>query len=179
MGTGGSEIVCSSQTGGVITTGGGFSTKFDAPSCQQAAISSYFSTVSPQPVSGYSTSGRGYPDIAMAGHNYEVVIAGSLYSVSGTSASSPVVAAMASLVNAKLSANGASSLGFINPTLYQAGSRSFNSITSGNNKCTASTTCCSQGFTAIDGCDPITGWGSVVYAKFEGLFASDQKQVIV
>merc|ERR1712151_66985 len=73
--TGGSEIVCSSQTGGGITTGGGFSTKFDAPSWQTDAISAYFSTVSPQPVSGYSTSGRGYPDIAMAGHNYEVVIA--------------------------------------------------------------------------------------------------------
>merc|ERR1712107_579733 len=102
-------------------TGGGFSTKFDAPSWQKNAISTYLSKVSQQPVSGYSTSGRGYPDIAMAGHNYEVVIAGKLYSLSGTSASSPVVAAMASLVNAKLSANGGTSLGSINPTLYQAG----------------------------------------------------------
>merc|ERR1711904_96851 len=177
---GGSEIVCSSQTGGVITSGGGFSTKFEAPSWQKAAISSYFSTVSPQPVSGYSTSGRGYPDIAMAGHNYEVVIAGQLYSVSGTSASSPVVAAMASLVNAKLSANGGTSLGFINPTLYPAGARasSFNSITAGNNKCTASTTCCSQGFTATAGWDPVTGWGSVDYAKFESLFAQVQQVVV-
>merc|ERR1712064_62390 len=144
--------------------------KFDAPSWQQDAISTYLSTVSPQPVSGYSASGRGYPDVAMAGHNYEDVIAGSLYSVSGTSASSPVTAAMASLVNAKLKANGASSIGFINPTLYASGSSSFNSITSGNNKCTASTTCCSQGFYATTGWDPVTGWGSVDYAKFESLF---------
>jgi len=176
--TGGTEIVCSSQTGGVITTGGGFSTKFDAPSWQKNAISTYLSQVSPQPVSGYSTSGRGYPDIAMAGHNYEVVIAGKLYSVSGTSASSPVVAAMASLVNAKLSANGGTSLGFINPTLYQAGVGSFNSITSGNNKCTASTTCCAQGFTATAGWDPVTGWGSVDYAKFESLFVQVQQVVV-
>merc|ERR1712187_1051152 len=145
---------------------------FDAPSWQTDAISAYFSTVSPQPVSGYSTSGRGYPDAAMAGHNYEVVIAGSVYSVSGTSASSPVTAAMASLVNAKLKSNGGSSIGFINPTLYKAGSSSFNPITSGNNKCTASSTCCSQGFYASPGWDPITGWGSVDYAKFESLFVS-------
>merc|ERR1711879_433418 len=107
-----------------------------------------------------------------------VVIAGKLYSVSGTSASSPVVAAMASLVNAKLSANGGTSLGFINPTLYKAGSGSFNSITSGNNMCTASTTCCSQGFTATAGWDPVTGWGSVDYSKFEKLFTQVQQVVV-
>lgn len=85
---------------------------------------------------------------------------------------------MASLVNAKLSANGGASLGFINPTLYQAGVSSFNSITSGNNKCTASTTCCSQGFTATAGWDPVTGWGSVDYAKFESLFTQAQQVVV-
>merc|ERR1712014_191696 len=57
-----------------------------------------------------------------------------------------------------MGANGGTSVGFINPTLYQAGASSFNSITSGNNKCTASTTCCSQGFTATAGWDPVTGW---------------------
>mmetsp|Transcript_122630 Transcript_122630/g.192437 ORF Transcript_122630/g.192437 Transcript_122630/m.192437 type:complete len:442 (-) Transcript_122630:118-1443(-) len=176
--TGGSEVVCSAQTGGVITSGGGFSTKFNAPAYQKAAIAEYFQTVTTQPVSGYSTGGRGYPDVAMAGHNYEVVIAGSLYSVSGTSASSPVTAGMASLVNAKLKANGASSIGFINPTLYAAGSGSFNSITSGSNKCTASTTCCSQGFNAASGWDPVTGWGSVDYAKFESLFLSRKSLVV-
>jgi tripeptidyl-peptidase-1 len=162
----------------VITTGGGFSTKFNAPAYQQKAISEYFETVSTQPASGYDTGGRGYPDVAMAGHNYEVVIAGSLYSVSGTSASSPVTAAMASLVNAKLKANGASSIGFINPTLYASGSSSFNSITSGNNKCTASATCCSQGFYAAAGWDPVTGWGSVDYAKFESLFVQGKAVVV-
>jgi tripeptidyl-peptidase-1 len=177
--TGGPEIVCSEKTGGVITTGGGFSTKFDAPSYQKAAISSYFSTVSPKPVAGYATGGRGYPDVAMAGNNYEVVIAGSVYSVSGTSASSPVTAAMASLVNAKLKSNGGSSIGFINPTLYKAGSSSFNRITSGNNKCTASSTCCSQGFYAASGWDPVTGLGSVDYTKLESLFVSQDSAVIV
>lgn len=177
--TGGEEIVCSSNTGGQITTGGGFSTKYDAPDYQKNAISDYFSKVSPAPVSGYAKSGRGYPDVAMAGHNYEVFVAGKQYSVSGTSASSPVVAAMASLVNAKLKANGKSTIGFINPTLYKAGSSKFNSITSGNNKCTASSVCCSEGFSAASGWDPVTGLGSVDYAMFEGLFISEEQHVVV
>jgi tripeptidyl-peptidase-1 len=176
--TGGDEIVCSAQTGGVITSGGGFSTKFSAPSYQTTAISEYFKTVTTQPASGYAASGRGYPDVAMAGYDYEVVIAGSIYSVSGTSASSPVTAGFASLVNAKLKASGSAAIGFINPTLYAAGGSSFNPITSGNNKCTASTTCCSQGFYAAAGWDPITGWGSVDYAKFESLFVTAKTVVV-
>jgi tripeptidyl-peptidase-1 len=176
--TSGNEIVCSAQTDGLITSGGGFSTKFRAPSYQKTAISKYFETVTTQPASGYATGGRGYPDVAMAGHNYEVVIGGSIQSLSGTSASSPVTAGFASLVNAKLKANGAASIGFINPTLYAAGASSFNPITSGNNKCTASTTCCSQGFYAAEGWDPITGWGSVDYVKFEGLFVKGEAVVV-
>jgi tripeptidyl-peptidase-1 len=146
---GGSEVACSSDTGGQITTGGGFSTKYTVPSYQSAAIQDYMaSSAGKSAVSGY-TNGRGYPDIAMAGFNYQVVIAGKTVGVSGTSASSPVVAGFASLVNAKLAAGSAlKSVGFINPTLYQAGVSSFNDITSGNNKCAAKggvfqrTVCC-------------------------------------
>merc|ERR1712048_516407 len=165
---GGSEIVCSANTGGTITSGGGFSGQFKAPSWQTSTISNYFSTVGTQPESGYVTSGRGYPDLAMAGNDYEVVIAGSLYGVCGTSCSSPVVAGMTAMMNAQLG----TSVGFINPTLYQAGesSSAFNDITTGNNKCTASTTCCSQGFYATQGWDPVTGLGSVDFAEYKQLF---------
>lgn len=83
------EVVCSSKTGGVITSGGGFSTKFTAPSWQTAAIALYMSTVSTKPVTGYVTNGRGYPDLSLAGYNYQVIIGGKTYSLSGTSASSP------------------------------------------------------------------------------------------
>merc|ERR1711957_876776 len=72
-------------------------------------------------------------------------------------------------------------LGFINPTLYKAGSSSFNDITSGNNKCCAgspgSQVCCTQGFTATAGWDPLTGLGSVDYPKFEALFTSSSIEV--
>merc|ERR1712217_577132 len=170
---GGSEIVCSSDTGGQITTGGGFSTKYDAPSYQKNAIDAYLSSSAGKSAASGYASGRGYPDVAMAGYDYEVVINGNTYSVSGTSAASPVVAGFAALVNAKLASNGGSSLGFINPTLYSAGSSRFNDITSGNNKCCAGAkVCCSQGFTATSGWDPLTGLGSVDYGKFEALFTS-------
>jgi tripeptidyl-peptidase-1 len=75
------EVVCSSKTGGVITSGGGFSTKYAAPSWQTAAIATYLKTASPAPVSGYSKTGRGYPDLALAGFNYQVVIGGKNYAV--------------------------------------------------------------------------------------------------
>ena len=77
-----SEIVCSSSTGGVITSGGGFSTKFTAPSWQSSAISSYFRKLKTQPVPGYSKTGRGYPDLALTGLDYEVTISYGIYYVS-------------------------------------------------------------------------------------------------
>merc|ERR1711907_129812 len=103
-----------------------------------------------------------------AGADYEVVIAGGVYGVCGTSCASPVVAGMAAMVNAQLG----TSIGFINPTLYAATAGTFNDITQGDNKCTASPVCCSQGFVATSGWDPVTGLGSVDFAKFKDLFSS-------
>lgn len=77
-------------------------------------------------------------------------------------------------MNAQLEASGSNlkSIGFINPTLYKAGTSSFNDITKGNNKCCADAqVCCTQGFEATSGWDPLTGLGSVDYRKFEALFA--------
>ena len=158
------EIACQSNEGGVITTGGGFSTIFDAPSYQTSAISNYFDSLSRSqtPVSGYATSGRGYPDISAAGYNYVVVIGGEEYGVSGTSASSPVVAGMASLVNAIRS----TPVGFLNPVLYASDADFFNDVTSGVNDCTAGLVCCDEGFSATSGWDPLTGHGSLNVQKF-------------
>jgi tripeptidyl-peptidase-1 len=77
------EIACTSDAGGAITTGGGFSTIFTAPSYQTNHIKGYFSSLNStqQPASGYSTTGRGYPDVSLAGYNYEVVIGGKTYQV--------------------------------------------------------------------------------------------------
>ena len=156
----------------MITTGGGFSTKFTAPSYQSSTISAYFSALpaDQQPAVGYAATGRGYPDISMAGYNYEVIVGGATYQVSGTSASSPVFAGMVSLVNAARLKAGKSALGFLNPSIYAYGTSFVNDITSGENNCCASLVCCSEGFYAAKGWDPLTGFGSVNYAKFYNVF---------
>ena len=124
----------------MITTGGGFSNFYPQPTYQRSAVSGYFSAAASagqSPVAGYTAAGRGYPDISLAGYAYKVVIGGALYSISGTSASSPAVAAFFSNINAARIASGRGSLGFLNPTLYAYSSKFVIDITSGNNLCSA------------------------------------------
>jgi len=73
------------------------------------------------PYPGYNIGGRGYPDISLLGFNYTIVVDGEYVSVSGTSASAPVFAAMVSLINANRLANSSNHglLGWINPALYE------------------------------------------------------------
>jgi len=177
------EVTCQSDlNGGVITSGGGISNLYRAtstsatssiPYWQNSQVTNYFSTVSPKPAAGYQTAGRGYPDVSLLGNAYITYIAGSQQSLSGTSASAPVFAGMVSLVNAARKAAGKSSLGWLNPALYAFSSKFIlNDITSGNNKCNANNLCCSQGFTAAPGWDPVTGLGSVNFTAFKQVFLS-------
>ena len=113
------------------------------------------------PLTGYATNARGYPDISALAHNYPIVLAGTTFFASGTSASAPVVAAMISLINSVRTKNGKPLLGFINPFLYTFSSYFINDITIGENYCTASSTCCLHGFQATTGWDPVTGLGTL------------------
>jgi len=167
--SGDDESACQSDKGGVITTGGGFSTVFDAPDYQKDAISNYKKIATNLPPSGdYNGSGRGYPDISALGHNYPIVDGGNVLAVSGTSASSPVVAAMVTLVNDQRLNAGKNPIGFLNPALYSSKLAGvFNDITSGDNKCCAEGGgCCEEGFYCAKGWDPVTGLGSVNFEKF-------------
>ena len=114
-----------------------------------------------------------------AGVNYQVVIAGKTVGVYGTSCSTPVFAAFITLLNGQRKSQGLNTVGFINPTLYNYSSRAgtFNDITSGSNKCCAYTgsnynlaQCCSSGFAAVKGWDPVTGLGSITYPNLAALF---------
>eukprot|EP00475_Leptophrys_vorax_P024994 TRINITY_DN3477_c0_g3_i1.p1 TRINITY_DN3477_c0_g3~~TRINITY_DN3477_c0_g3_i1.p1 ORF type:complete len:556 (-),score=135.41 TRINITY_DN3477_c0_g3_i1:72-1739(-) len=158
------EVACSSTTGGLITTGGGFSILFPTPSYQKTAVSGYLDKVKGKIVKGYNANGRGSPDVAFLGHNYAVIIGGNVVPVSGTSASAPAFAGMITLINDYRLQNGKSSLGFLNQALYQLDPSTWNDITSGSNKCTADTangpTCCPHGFVAQAGWDPLTGLGT-------------------
>jgi tripeptidyl-peptidase-1 len=105
---------------GVITSGGGFSTYFAQPSWQTSSVSAYFAglTTTNTPTPGFNKNGRGFPDMAMMGVWYQVVVNGTLNGVFGTSCSSPVTAGMVSLVNAQRAAANMTSIGYMNPTLY-------------------------------------------------------------
>ena len=76
---------------------------------------------------------------------------------------------MVSLVNAARVAVGKGGLGWINPTLYKYSNQFTNDVTTGNNECVVGGSCCSTGFTATTGWDPVTGLGSVNFANFKSV----------
>lgn len=102
-----------------------------------------------------------------------VAIGGGWYSVSGTSASAPAVAGMFSLINAARIAEGKTSLGWLNPTLYSYYRAFTKDITSGKNNCGVGVSkCCSQGFYATPGWDPATGLGSLNFLAMKTLITN-------
>ncbi len=125
------------------------------------------------PAPGYNAEGRGYPDISLLAHNYIIALNHNFSAVSGTSASSPVFAGMIALVNSKRLAAGRSSLGWVNPALYAYSDRFVRDVTGGNNKCVAvGIVCCSQGFHATAGWDPVTGLGSVNFTAMQDVLST-------
>ncbi|KAI0671929.1 subtilisin-like protein [Trametes maxima] len=142
----------------VIFSGGGFSNVFPMPSYQKSAVEGYLSKYPPPYTSGqYNTSGsRAYPDLSANGANYVVAVQGEYELVYGTSASSPVTAAILSAVNDARLAIGKKPIGFINPTIYSSLFKyAFNDIVSGSNP-----GCNTEGFAAQPGWDPVTGVGT-------------------
>lgn len=87
-------------------SGGGFSNYFATPDYQADVVSSYVDSLGSEYAGLYNKTGRGYPDVAAQGVNFQVsivwmrvdhsltalqvVIGGQTGGVSGTSASSPV-----------------------------------------------------------------------------------------
>jgi len=148
--------------GPLITSGGGMSGVTPTPSWQ---------------VGQNLCEKRGIPDVSLAGHSYNIIVGGKQQAVDGTSASAPVFGGMVSLVNARRKAAGKSTVGFVNPAMYQNPS-AFNDITKGDNKCggagsqdrTSGTIPCCGGYDAQVGWDAATGLGSVNFPKFEAIF---------
>lgn len=168
-------------TGGTDTekaasfSSGGFSYRWPMPSYQKDTVMDYLlseqdlvgSYVDSQylPHDMYSSNGtsagRAFPDIAAAGENFLIVQNGNVYTVDGTSASTPVFAGIVSLVNEQRILAGKKPLGFLNPLIYQYGSDIFTDITTGSNP-----GCSTSGFSAVSGWDPVTGFGTPNYGKF-------------
>lgn len=160
-----SETSCSYPSS-LITTGGGFSNYVVQPTWQINAVTAHLNNnASKLPPSIYfNKNNRAFPDVSALGHSYLIGISSyfgsaGLEQVDGTSASTPVFAAVVSLFNDHRLLQGKKPLGFINPILYKAPSSVWNDITTGNNYATES--CIAKyGFTATTGWDPVTGLGT-------------------
>jgi len=99
---------------------------------------------------------RGFPDLSANGANYVIAVDGKFTTVHGTSASTPVVASIITLINDARLAKGGKPLGFINPLIYDPSfSFAFHDITDGGNQ-----GCGTAGFNATEGWDPVTGVGT-------------------
>lgn len=148
--------------------GGGFSDEFPAPSWQQDAVDAYFATATAAgalpPSNLYNAKGRGYPDISALGGQVNPYCistsAGKWGGVAGTSASCPVVAGIFANLNNERLAAGKSPLGYLNPFVY-ANPQCFNDVNDGSlNNCYKGY----DGFAALNGWDPATGFGTPIYS---------------
>ncbi|KAK5130674.1 hypothetical protein LTR08_001835 [Meristemomyces frigidus] len=159
------EMACET----VIYSGGGFSNVFPMPSYQSSAVKGFFQNHLPPYTSAQynnSEATRGFPDIAANGANYVIAIDGNFSLVYGTSASSPTLGSILTLINQERYNAGKASIGFVNPVAY-AHPEVFNDITEGGNQ-----GCGTAGFTATQGWDAVTGLGTPNYPKMLKLWLS-------
>lgn len=167
------EAVCSAATDGVITSGGGFSNVFAAPEHSAGAVATYLDGDAGTPMppqSFFNRSGRPYPDVSAYGNNYLVVLDGRSVALSGTSASTPLFAALVARVNEALLAAGAPPLGFLNPLIYSLPAGAFRDVVTGDTRCLVhGHECCANGFEAAVGWDPATGRG---VPRYDALLAA-------
>ena len=147
-----------------FASGGGFSNVAPRPTYQNTAVKQYLSGSGAPlpPASYYNASGRGYPDIASLGTQIIIYESG-IESIGGTSASSPTISGLMTLLNQRAMQKDGKPLGFLNPLLYQMYAECkdcFRDITVGDNKCTESGCSAScKGYECAPGWDPVTGLG--------------------
>ncbi|KAF8266402.1 subtilisin-like protein [Lactarius quietus] len=134
---------------------GGFSNYFKREPYQDEAVAGYLRNLGNRYVGLYNASSRGIPDIAAQSYEFPYVFNNQLEDVYGTSCSTPVAAAVISLLNDYRISQGRPALGFLNPWLYGKGHAGFNDIKLGFNP-----GCDTKGFPAIAGWDPVTGFGT-------------------
>ncbi|KAK3691244.1 hypothetical protein LTR37_018776 [Vermiconidia calcicola] len=141
-------------------SGGGFSNFFTAPKYQKSTVAAYVESLDGQYNGLYNKQGRGYPDVAAQGNHDVIVWANNITTVGGTSASSPTFAAVISLVNDALLAEGKPTLGFLNPWIYSGAYAALTDVTRGS-----AIGCNTTGFPAQVGWDAVTGWGTPNFGK--------------
>jgi subtilase family serine protease len=161
------ETACSIPAA-LITSGGGFVAYNTRPSWQAGVVNAYLkSGVTLPPKKYYNATNRAFPDVSALGHGFPISWNGQWQGVDGTSASTPVFAAIVSLLNSHRLNSKKSVLGYLNPVMYKAyetDPTTFHDITTGNNFCTEYC-CATYGYYATKGWDPLTGLGTPNFPK--------------
>eukprot|EP00466_Bigelowiella_natans_P002287 jgi/Bigna1/91255/estExt_fgenesh1_pg.C_940038 len=142
---------------------GGFCNRWPVQPWQKDAVSTYLSSAQDLPDQKYfNKTGRGFPDISAQATNF-LVVATLIPTpgVAGTSCASPTASGVIALLNDVRLSQGKTSLGFLNPFIYQ-NADSFNDITEGRNS-----GCGKGGFPAAKGWDPVTGVGTPNFEKLK------------
>ncbi|UNI21181.1 Tripeptidyl-peptidase I [Purpureocillium takamizusanense] len=170
-----------------FSSGGGFSNIYKTAPYQRDAVARYLREHNPGyksyntsrgqvPHSGhgvYNAQGRAYPDLACNGDNVVVVVGERQWLTGGTSESAPIVAAMFNRINEERIAAGKPVVGFVNPVLYKH-PEMFNDILVGkqNKGGALGVGCSNDGFSCVEGWDPVTGMGTPNYPKMLEVFMS-------
>ncbi|KAF1833456.1 tripeptidyl-peptidase-like protein [Decorospora gaudefroyi] len=170
----------------VYFSSGGFSDLWDRPAYQDGAVSEYLKQLGSRWEGLYNPNGRGFPDVAAQGRNFQVFDKGRLIKVGGTSASAPVVASIIALLNNARMAAGMPSLGFLNPWIYEKGFKGLNDIIEGGSGGCTGTDMYSglptpfvryASWNATEGWDPVTGYGTPDFGKLLALSSMPQRRV--
>ncbi|KAH8978301.1 subtilisin-like protein [Lactarius deliciosus] len=145
-------------------SGGGFSNHFPRPKYQDHDVPNFLEQLGSKYDGLYNPTGRGIPDLAAQAVDLHVIIGNDGFTADGTSGATPTVAGIISLLNDYLLSTGKKPLGFLNPWLYGLGAAGFNDIASGSNS-----GCGTEGFSAIYGWDPVTGFGTPDFVALQAL----------
>ena len=152
-----------------LGSGGGFSNRFARPPYQDAAVRQYIANATaegrlPENASTFfNASGRAYPDLATLATPYQTYCQGFVQIGTGTSASTPTMAAIVAFLNAHRLAANKTSLGFLNPVIHGVWGPggALNDITEGITPGYRG----HVGFAAVTGYDTTTGWGTPDFGK--------------
>lgn len=158
---------------GYTASGGGFSNLFSRPNYQLDVVDSYVSNHIPESYyseSGFNSKGRGIPDVSAFSTNFPTVVDFVTLPISGTSASTPLWAAIITLLNDYEASKGRPSLGFLNVWLYGLKSGLKDIVTGGNSAgaCNLLSGCTlpkTLGYNVTVGWDPVTGLGSPIFKQ--------------
>lgn len=142
---------------GLLSSGAGASNLFTIPTYQATQVKAYQKTIGS--LDGYyNMSGRMYPDITAQGSRYSIIFRGRDTVGSGTSASTPYVAALFGLINDKRKKANKGTVGWAHPSLYKA---SLQDVTVGGSYGCPDT---KLGFPSKSGYDAASGNGSPMFA---------------